>query len=231
MVGASSFRRRGQTPMRQPSTGKSGLATRRAIVSYLPIGSIVPDPSNPRKHSPEQIRAIARSIEAFGFNAPILVNRANRIVAGHARLEAAKRLKLAEAPVIRLEHLSEQQAKAFMVADNRLTDRSSWDDRKVAIVLKELSDIVLDFEIEATGFEPPEIDLRIQSLDRQTNPRIPRTNLRLPKVRRYPAPTTCGPLAATASSAGTHRIREPMTRFSSERKPWQFSRIPPTMLG
>ena len=52
-----------------------------------------------------------------------------------------------------------------MLADNKLTDRSSWDERKVAIVLKELSDIVLDFEIEATGFEPPEIDLRIQSLD------------------------------------------------------------------
>ena len=48
-----------------------------------------------------------------------------------------------------------------MLADNKLTDRSSWDDRKVAIVLKELSDIALDFEIEATGFEPPEIDLRI----------------------------------------------------------------------
>ena len=52
-----------------------------------------------------------------------------------------------------------------MLADNKLTDRSSWDDRKVAIVLKELSEIALDFEIEATGFEPPEIDLRIQSLE------------------------------------------------------------------
>jgi DNA modification methylase len=68
-------------------------------------------------------------------------------------------------PAIRLEHLSEAQAKAYMLADNKLTDRSSWDDRKVAIVLKELSDIALDFEIEATGFEPPEIDLRIQSLE------------------------------------------------------------------
>ena len=132
---------------------------------YLPIGSIVPDPGNPRQHSPEQIRAIARSIEAFGFNAPILVDKANRVVAGHGRLEAARRLNLAEAPVIRLEHLSEQQAKAYMLADNKLTDRSSWDDRQVAIVLKELSDIALDFEIEASGFEPPEIDLRIQSLE------------------------------------------------------------------
>ena len=136
-------------------------AALRSVVTYLPIRSIVPEPNNPRQHTREQISAIAHSIEAFGFNAPILVDKANRVVAGHGRLEAAKRLNLAEAPVIRLEHLSEQQAKAYMLADNKLTDRSSWDERKVAIVLKELSDIVLDFEIEATGFEPPEIDLRI----------------------------------------------------------------------
>jgi ParB-like chromosome segregation protein Spo0J len=113
---------------RAPHTGL------RSVVAYLPLESIVPDSSNPRKHSPEQVRAIARSIEAFGFNAPILVDKANRVVAGHGRLEAAKRLNFAETPVIRLEHLSEQQAKAYMLANNKLTDRSSWDDRKVAIV-------------------------------------------------------------------------------------------------
>jgi DNA modification methylase len=140
-------------------------ARRKSVVTYLSIQSIVPDPTNPRRHTPEQIRAIARSIEAFGFNAPILVDSANRVVAGHGRLEAAKLLRIAEVPVIRLEHLSEQQAKAYMLADNKLTDRSNWDDRKVAIVLKELSDIAVGFEIEATGFEAPEIDLRIQSLE------------------------------------------------------------------
>jgi len=153
--------------MRQPSTHvrKSPQATRQTILAYLPIGSIVPDPSNPRQHSLEQIRAIANSIEAFGFNVPILVDNGNRVVAGHGRLEAGQMIGLAEVPVIRLEHLSEQQAKAYMLADNKLTDRSSWDDRKLAIVLKELTDITLDFEIEATGFEAPEIDLRIQSLE------------------------------------------------------------------
>jgi len=144
---------------------KTPPAALRSVVAYLPLGSIVSDPNNPRLHCSAQINAIARSIEAFGFNAPILVDKANRVVAGHGRLEAAKRLELAEAPVIRLEHLSEQQAKAYMLADNKLTDRSTWDDHKVAIVLKELSDIALDFEIEATGFELPEIDLRIQSLE------------------------------------------------------------------
>lgn len=156
-----------KTAWRQPSNRvrKTPHVGLRSAVAYLPLGSIVPDPNNPRLHSSAQIDAIARSIEAFGFNAPILVDRANRVIAGHGRYEAAKRLTLEDAPVIRLEHLSEQQAKAYMLADNKLTDRSSWDDRKVAIVLKELSDIALDFEIEATGFEPPEIDLMIQSLE------------------------------------------------------------------
>jgi hypothetical protein len=153
--------------MRQPSSRvrKTPLAAGRTIVSYLAIGSIVPDPNNPRMHSREQIKAIARSIRTFGFNAPILVDKANRIVAGHGRLEAAKRLKLAEAPVICLEHLTEAQAKAFMLADNKLSDLSNWDEPKLAVVLKELSEIALDFEIEVTGFDRPEIDFRIQSLE------------------------------------------------------------------
>jgi len=74
-----------QASMRQSSVRakKARVATGRATVAYLPIASIVTDPSNPRKHSPEQVRAIGNSIEAFGFNAPILIDKANRIVAGH----------------------------------------------------------------------------------------------------------------------------------------------------
>ena len=211
---------------------KTPPAALRSVVAYLPLGSIVPDPNNPRLHSSAQINAIARSIEAFGFNAPILVDKANRVVAGHGRLEAAKRLGLAEAPVIRLEHLSEQQAKAYMLADNKLTDRSSWDDRKVAIVLKELSDIALDFEIEATGFEPPEIDLRIQSLeppDESTDSADEFEASDGPPVSRPDDLWTLG--QATASSAGTPWIRAPMTRSSLERKPQPFSPIPPTTSG
>jgi DNA modification methylase len=136
-----------------------------SAIEHLTLESIVPDPQNPRIHSREQIRAISRSIKTFGFNSPILVDRRGTIKAGHGRLEAAKYLKLTHVPVIRLEHLSEHQAKAYMLADNKLTDRSSWDDGQLALRLKELQDIVIDFEIEATGFEAPEIDFRIQSLD------------------------------------------------------------------
>jgi hypothetical protein len=67
--------------------------------------------------------------------------------------------------VVFVDHLSETQAKAYMLADNKLTDRSSFDEPKLAVQLKELSELALDFDIEATGFEAPEIDFRIQSLE------------------------------------------------------------------
>ncbi|MGH6711223.1 MAG: site-specific DNA-methyltransferase [Bradyrhizobium sp.] len=122
-------------------------------------------PGNARKHSRTQIKAIAKSIDAFGFNAPILVDREGSVLAGHGRLEAAKFLGLSQVPVIFLHHLSEVGAKAYMLADNKLTDRSTFDDAMLAVQLKELSELALSFDIDATGFEPPEIDFRIQSLD------------------------------------------------------------------
>jgi DNA modification methylase len=134
-------------------------------ISHLATGELVPTPQNARIHTRAQVRAIARSIEAFGFNAPILIDRNRQIVAGHGRFEAAKLLGLPQVPVVFLDHLTEVQAKAYRLADNKLTDRSNWDDAKVAAQLKELSELVLDFDLTDTGFEIPEIDVRIQSLD------------------------------------------------------------------
>ena len=144
---------------------KVKIELRGRQISLLAISDLVPSPQNPRKHSRPQVRAIAKSIEAFGFNSPILIDRNRQIVAGHARFEAAKLLGLAQVPVVFLDHLTETQAKAYRLADNKLTDRSNWDDAMVATQLKELSELVLDFDIEAIGFELPELDLRIQSLD------------------------------------------------------------------
>ena len=75
------------------------------------------DPSNPRRHSRQQIRAIARSVKGFGWLIPILVDAANRTIAGHGRYEAG-RLRLESVPVIRAEYLTREQAKAFMLADD-----------------------------------------------------------------------------------------------------------------
>lgn len=144
---------------------KPKRATGLGELRLVPIGDLKPDPRNPRRHGREQVRAIARSIEAFGFNAPILVDKQKQIIAGHGRYEAAKLLGSTSVPVISLEHLTKAQARAYMLADNKLTDRSSWDDVSLAQHLKELSELVVDFELEAIGFELPEIDFRIQSLE------------------------------------------------------------------
>jgi DNA modification methylase len=133
-------------------------------LALVSLDALQPDPRNPRKHSRIQLRAIARSIDAFGFNAPVLVDKRNQIVAGHGRYEAAKLLDLKTIPVISLDHLTKAQARAYLLADNKLAERSSWDDASLALQLKELSELVLDFDFEAIGFELPEVDLRIQSL-------------------------------------------------------------------
>lgn len=139
-------------------------ATYLQVVSR-PLPELRLDPRNPRKHSAKQVKQIARSIEAFGFNVPILIDAAGVVIAGHGRLIAAKQLGWAQVPTIALEHLNEDQVKAFRIADNRLTEVSDWDDRLLAEQLKELSLVDLDFSLEVTGFEMGEIDFRIEGLD------------------------------------------------------------------
>jgi DNA modification methylase len=133
-------------------------------IAYLPIDCLKPDPKNARQHSAKQIRQITQSIEAFGFNVPLLVDANDNVIAGHGRLLACKRLGWTEVPTIRLEHLSETQRRAFMIADNRLTEIASWDDRLLAEQLQALSNVELDFDIETIGFDMGEIDLRIEQL-------------------------------------------------------------------
>ena len=126
------------------------------------------DPTNPRRHSKKQIRQIANSIKAFGFNVPVLVHRDGNVIAGHGRLLACQEFGITEVPTLCLEHLTPTQILAFRIADNRLTEISTWDDRLLAEQLRELSFSGLDFSLELTGFEMGEIDLRILSLEDET---------------------------------------------------------------
>lgn len=139
-------------------------------VVYRGIDELRLDPENPRLHSARQIRQIATSIETFRFNVPVLIDANDQLIAGHGRVEAAKLLGLNEVPTICLEHLTPAQARAFMIADNRLTEISVWDDRLLSEQLRALSVLDLDFSLEATGFTMGEIDLRIEQLD--TDPHV-----------------------------------------------------------
>lgn len=144
---------------RQTATEISHLQVR-----YRALTSLRPNPQNPRLHNDKQIKQIARSIEAFGFNVPLLVDQNLQVVAGHGRLEAAKILALLEVPTISLEHLTKIQVKAFGIADNRLNENSEWDERLLAQQLKLLSEAELDFNLETIGFEVAEIDAHIEGL-------------------------------------------------------------------
>ena len=149
-----------------PSLHKTSKAPLpRLAVTNEPIEHLKLDPNNPRLHSRTQIKQIARSIESFGFNVPVLVDGELNVVAGHGRLLACRHLGWSEVPTIRLEHLDAAQRRAFMIADNRLNETSTWDDRLLAQQLKELSVLDLDFALETTGFDMGEIDLRIESLN------------------------------------------------------------------
>jgi hypothetical protein len=134
-------------------------------VIYVATGKLKPNPNNARDHTPRQVRQIAESLKAFQFNAPILADREDMIIAGHGRWLAAKLLGWAEVPVIRLADLTPEQVKAYAIADNRLTDNSVFNERQLALHLKALSELDLDFSLEATGFTIGEIDLRIEGLD------------------------------------------------------------------
>ena len=137
---------------------------RNLRIEWLAISELKLDPRNPKQHSARQIRQIAESIKTFGCLVPVLIDRDNKILAGHGRVLALRRLGWAEVPVIRVEHLTPERARAFSVADNRLTELSTWDERLLGEILSELSAAELDFTLEVTGFSVAEIDLRIEQL-------------------------------------------------------------------
>ena len=135
------------------------------VIEHRPPGDLKPYARNARTHSAKQIAEIAVSIRAFGFNNPVLIDKDGGIVAGHGRVEAAKQLGLETVPTIRLEHLSEAQKRAYILADNKLAEKAGWDREILAIELQHLSEIELDFDITLTGFEVPEIDVLIEGLE------------------------------------------------------------------
>lgn len=138
---------------------------RNIQIVTIAIDQLVPDPKNARQHPPKHVRQLARSIQTFGFTAPILIDAQRQVIAGHGRLLAAQHLGWQDVPTITLEHLTPDQVRAYRIADNRLTDCSTWDDKLLAEQLLSLSVAELDFDLTAIGFDLPEIDLRIQSLN------------------------------------------------------------------
>lgn len=128
-------------------------------IEYRAPDELKPARRNARTHSKRQIEQIAASITRFGFINPILLDLEGRIIAGHGRALAARKLGLELIPVLRLEHLSEVERRAFALADNRLAELAGWDRDLLAIEIQELSALEIDFELTITGFAVAELDL------------------------------------------------------------------------
>ncbi|HEV2171148.1 MAG TPA: site-specific DNA-methyltransferase, partial [Candidatus Binatus sp.] len=124
-------------------------------IEIWPIDRLVPYAKNARTHSPEQVAQIAASIVEFGFVNPILVDTNAGIIAGHGRLLAARKLGLGECPVVVLDHLSETQRRAYIIADNKLAQNAGWDDATLAAELADLEAEGMDLEI--VGFSDEEL--------------------------------------------------------------------------
>ena len=133
-------------------------------IEYLDLRSLKPNPGNARTHSKYQIRQIARSIQKFGFLNPVIVDRTGMIIAGHGRVRASTQLGIDKVPVIRVEDLTPDDLRAYVIADNRIAEKAGWDESILAIELDYLIKAE-NIEMEITGFEIGEIDLILQSVE------------------------------------------------------------------
>lgn len=120
------------------------------------IDKLKPYERNARTHSAEQIEKIAISIKEFGFINPVLIDGDFGIIAGHGRVEGAKKLGMTEVPCLFVEDLTEEQKRAYIIADNRLAEDAGWNEELLKIELGELAD--LDFDISLTGFSLDDLE-------------------------------------------------------------------------
>lgn len=126
-------------------------------ITYTLVSELKENQQNPRTHSGKQIKTLEKSIETFGFNVPLVVDKNNVIISGNAVFRAAKNLGLKEVPTVKIEHLTGAKRKAFILAVNKIAEESGWDDAILRFDFQIL--IEEEFDLSATGFEIGEIDV------------------------------------------------------------------------
>lgn len=125
-------------------------------IEYIDIDKVIPYANNPRHNDGEAVDKVAASIKEYGFKQPLIVDKENVVICGHTRLKGAKKLGLEKIPVIKADDLTPAQIKAYRIADNKVSEYSSWDNELLSIEFEELQD--LDFDLDLTGFEDFEIE-------------------------------------------------------------------------
>ena len=126
-----------------------------AEMKKIPVGKLIPYINNARTHSPEQINKLRASLREFGFINPILIDREFNVLAGHGRLEAAKEEGFTEVPCVYVDHLTEAQKKAYILADNRMAMDAGWDEEMLRVELASLQE--MSYDLSLTGFDSDEL--------------------------------------------------------------------------
>jgi ParB/RepB/Spo0J family partition protein len=122
-------------------------------IIFLRTSEIIPYENNPR-HNDEAVEQVSASIREFGFKVPIIIDKDNVIVAGHTRLKASEALGLEKVPCIRADDLTEDQIKAFRLADNKVSELATWDTEKLSIELDEIEMDMSEFGFDDIEIEP-----------------------------------------------------------------------------
>ena len=124
-------------------------------IEYRAIDALIPHARNAKQHTDAQVAQIAASIREFGWGAPILVDGQNNVVAGHGRLLAARKLGLTQVPVVPMNHLTDIQRRALILADNKIGENAAWDTELLTLELKELEDAGFDLNCHEGRPTPP----------------------------------------------------------------------------
>lgn len=157
------------------------------VIEYVSPDSLTPYPGNARTHNRKQRRALEASIRRFGYTQPALVTSRGEIIAGHGRVEAAKSLGLPTIPIIQIDHFTDAERRAYILADNQLALKAGWDREILATELQNL--IEVGFDLDITGFDAPEVDFLLEIADQtrqdlDTEDALPDTALDRPAVTR-----------------------------------------------
>lgn len=139
-------------------------------ILYQRPESLITNPRNPRVHSDKQVDQLVSCMKRNGFTNPILVDASNKVIAGHGRILAAKKLGFETVPTICLAHMSEADIRAYVIADNKIAENAAWDRQLLALEFEYLSTLNLDFDLCITGFELPEIDILLNEAKAANQP-------------------------------------------------------------
>ncbi len=172
------------------------------IIEMMSSSDLKPDPRNSKLHPAKQLKQVMRSIEEFGWTNPVLIDEEGSVLAGHLRLEAAKKLGIKQVPTIKLSHMTAAQKRAYIIADNRIAENGSWDAKLLALEHEAIQLLDPEFDLSLTGFDHDDIEVMFDNLLRPNQDDVPAVD------RRHPSSIAPRRPVAPGRSPGAVRRRD-----------------------